>query len=248
MKASLILSVVARVMFDGVSTDFVCDFHATSLPRREQEYEAQARRAPSGRGRGRPPSATKTASTASGLGGSGKRKAREMAVQSLSSPSPAPAVGNTTKSGSAAKVVGWDVPRKSSASPGRTSRGWGSSSASSGAGCGSGSGSTASGAKNHPWPGSDRSGDRSDGKRAGEKSRQQQEHKRKPPPPYPDMVVEALYKLSDSRGSSQLATVKWLKASQYGWMATPDEAKFKARVSAGIKQVCSYGWREWGYV
>ena len=51
------------------------------------------------------------------------------------------------------------------------------------------------------------------------------------------MVVEALYELSDSRGSSQLATVNWLKASHYGWMAAPDEAKFKANVAAGIKRV-----------
>ena len=55
------------------------------------------------------------------------------------------------------------------------------------------------------------------------------------------MVVEALYELSDSRGSSQLATVNWLKASHYGWMATPDEAAFKAKVASGIKQVGSRG-------
>lgn len=69
--------------------------------------------------------------------------------------------------------------------------------------------------------------------------RQRQERQRKPPPPYPDMVVEALYNLSDSRGSSQLATVNWLKASHYGWMAIPDEASFKTKVAAGIKEVCS---------
>lgn len=51
------------------------------------------------------------------------------------------------------------------------------------------------------------------------------------------MVVEALYELSDSRGSSQLATVNWLKSSHYGWMAAPDEARFKANVASGIKQV-----------
>lgn len=58
-----------------------------------------------------------------------------------------------------------------------------------------------------------------------------------PPPPFPDMIVEALHALSNSRGSSQLATVNWLKASRYGWIAAQDEVNFKARVAAGIRQV-----------
>lgn len=59
-----------------------------------------------------------------------------------------------------------------------------------------------------------------------------------PPPPYvfPVMVVEALLALSDSRGTSQLATLNWLKASRYRPLAMMDEAKFKANVAAGIKQ------------
>ncbi len=71
---------------------------------------------------------------------------------------------------------------------------------------------------------------------------QQQQLRQHQPPSFPDMVVEALYDLSDSRGSSQLATVNWLKASRYGWMATPDEAAFKANVASGIKQVRSRGF------
>lgn len=59
-----------------------------------------------------------------------------------------------------------------------------------------------------------------------------------PPPPYvfSVMVVEALLALSDSRGTSQLATLNWLKASRYRPLAMVDEAKFKANVAAGIKQ------------
>ncbi|CAM9464469.1 unnamed protein product, partial [Scytosiphon promiscuus] len=60
--------------------------------------------------------------------------------------------------------------------------------------------------------------------------------KERPPPSFPDMIVEALHALSNSRGSSQLATVNWLKASRYGWIAAQDEFNFKARVAAGIKQ------------
>ena len=51
------------------------------------------------------------------------------------------------------------------------------------------------------------------------------------------MVVEALIGLGVSKSSSQLATVNWLKASHYGWVATADEANFKASVAAGIKKV-----------
>ncbi|CAB1098195.1 unnamed protein product [Ectocarpus sp. CCAP 1310/34] len=159
----------------------------------------------------------------------------------LSRPSPLPfaSASATTAKSKSGLTIGSTVPVERAASPdgGKRSRDSSSASGSDGGDCGDGGGNGSTEA--NPWSGdvmrsARGSCDGDSSRRPGEEQEQQLQ-----PPSFPDMVVEALHALSDSRGSSKLATVKWLKSSsRYGWMAAPpDEAKFKANVAAGVKQV-----------
>ncbi|CAM9142920.1 unnamed protein product [Ectocarpus sp. 12 AP-2014] len=224
----------------------------------KKEYEVRKGKGhkPSGRGRGRPPkkkpaptetstAAPAPASASSGLSDSSKRTPGGLM---LSRPSPLPfaSASATTAKSKSGLTIGSTVPVERAASPDGSKRSRDSSGASnSGVEVGSGSGSTAA----NPWSGdvmrSARSScDRDSSRRSGDEQEQEQEQEQElQPPSFPDMVVEALHALSDSRGSSKLATVKWLKSSsRYGWMAAPpDEAKFKANVAAGVKQALEEG-------